>query len=476
MIPKDKDNIPAPSESIDDNLFKIKNYLKKFWVDVLDLEHGVDKLLTINEIKNKKSMSGPNAWMLICSIVIASVGLDMNSPAVIIGGMLISPLMSPILGMGLAIGINDKETLKKSLVHFGMAVLIALITSTIYFWLTPLGEMNGEIYARTEPGPLDIFIAFFGGIAGIVSIARKDISTTLPGVAIATALMPPVCVTGFGIANGLPDVALSSFFLLFINTVFVSFATYIIVKFVLRFPQRDFSDAAEKRKNTYYIAAFLFSVAFVSYFPFKKLLNKRETNQKIETLITEVFGEKRALYDGKEIYTKGDSSLIVLKCYGDGEQFIQKNGFDDLIKKLELKNTTVEIMPSSTINEGDLEELHNKIKGMQDMTSKVSQLNQQKAANDDAVNKLMSELETFRMNPKAFDRMTNVIKSVSPKISGVSYGKGQSNNFTEITNEIPVIIIDWVGKEEDQDRYETQIYNIVKSDLQVDSVKVAHIY
>ena len=148
----------------------------------------------------------------MCSIVIASIGLDLDSQAVIIGAMLISPLMSPILGIGLSVGINDYNTLKKSLSHFAIAIGIALITSTIYFYLSPFDQITPQISARTEPTFLDVLIAFFGGIAGIVSNARKDISTTLPGVAIATALMPPLCVTGFGIANAENwDVALSSF-------------------------------------------------------------------------------------------------------------------------------------------------------------------------------------------------------------------------------------------------------------------------
>ena len=235
------DKTPDPNISTpEDNLFILKTYIQKFFKDALALEEGVDKRQTINEIKNKKSMSGANAWMLMCSIVIASVGLNTNSPAVIIGAMLISPLMSPILGIGLAVGINDKDTLKKSLAHFSMAVIIALVTSTIYFAITPLSGITEEISARTSPGPLDIFIALFGGVAGIVSIARKDISTTLPGVAIATALMPPLCVTGYGIATGNWEIMLTSFFLFFINTVFVSFATYLIVHFVLKFPQKDF--------------------------------------------------------------------------------------------------------------------------------------------------------------------------------------------------------------------------------------------
>jgi len=213
--------------------------LKNYILDVIDLDKGVDKVATIQEIKDKKSMDGANAWMLMCSIVIASIGLSQNSQAVIIGAMLISPLMSPILGIGLGVGINDYGTLLKSLRHLGLAIAITLITSTIYFAITPFDDLTNEIKARTEPTFLDIFIAIFGGIAGIVSIARKDISTTLPGVAIATALMPPLCVTGYGIAHLDWQITLTSFYLFFLNTFFVAASTYLIIK-LLRFPLRKY--------------------------------------------------------------------------------------------------------------------------------------------------------------------------------------------------------------------------------------------
>jgi uncharacterized hydrophobic protein (TIGR00271 family) len=164
--------------------------------------------------------------MLICSIVIASIGLSQNSQAVIIGAMFISPLMSPILGIGLSVGINDMETLKNSLLHFSIAIVIALLTSWIYFELTSFDDFTNEIKSRTAPTFLGILVAIFGGVAGIVSFARKDVSTTLPGVAIATALMPPLCVAGYALANSHWKMASKSFYLFFLNSFFVALSTY----------------------------------------------------------------------------------------------------------------------------------------------------------------------------------------------------------------------------------------------------------
>jgi uncharacterized hydrophobic protein (TIGR00271 family) len=186
-----------------------------FFRDLTDLRTGLDREGTIISIKNNKKMHGANAWLLMCSIMVASLGLDLNSPAVIIGAMLISPLMSPILGIGLSVGINDRNMLSIAIRHFGLSIIIALVTSFLYFKLTPLGEITDEISARTAPTFLDVLVAFFGGIAGIISGSRKDKSNAIPGVAIATALMPPLCVTGFGLAKQEWEIMINSFYLFF---------------------------------------------------------------------------------------------------------------------------------------------------------------------------------------------------------------------------------------------------------------------
>ncbi|MCC5945131.1 MAG: DUF389 domain-containing protein, partial [Bernardetiaceae bacterium] len=199
------------------------------------LADDTDVVGTIRGIKSGIVFKGSNLWILICSVVIASIGLDLNSPAVIIGAMLISPLMSPILGIGLGLGISDRETLVKSLRNFALAVVISLVTSVLYFMITPLGEYTTEMQARTEPTLLDVFVAFFGGLAGIIAGSRNEKTTAIPGVAIATALMPPLCTSGFGFATGRWDVFGGAFYLFFINAVFISLSTYMIVRF-LKFP------------------------------------------------------------------------------------------------------------------------------------------------------------------------------------------------------------------------------------------------
>lgn len=201
----------------------------------------------IENVKKGIEFKGMNLWVLIFAIFIASIGLNVNSTAVIIGAMLISPLMGPIMGIGLGIGINDFELIKKSYKNLGVAVLISVITSTFYFLITPLSDAQSELLARTTPTIWDVFIALFGGLAGIVAATRKSISNVIPGVAIATALMPPLCTAGYGFATGTLSYFLGAMYLFFINSVFISLATYMIVRF-MKFHKKEFLDPLRERK------------------------------------------------------------------------------------------------------------------------------------------------------------------------------------------------------------------------------------
>lgn len=201
--------------------------LKKYFNAMPDKENEAD---TIRAISAGVSFHGATLWVLVFAIFIASLGLNVNSTAVIIGAMLISPLMGPIIGMGLAVGINDFDLLKRSLKNYVVATVISVLTATVYFLLTPLDEAQSELLARTAPTLYDVLIALCGGAAGIVALATKGKGNVLPGVAIATALMPPLCTAGFGLATGNFLYFLGAFYLFFINTVFIALATYIGVR------------------------------------------------------------------------------------------------------------------------------------------------------------------------------------------------------------------------------------------------------
>lgn len=212
----------------------------------------------IQSISRGIDFRGINLWTLIFAIFIASIGLNVNSTAVIIGAMLISPLMGPIMGIGMGVGINDLNMILRALKNLGIAVGISLLTSTAYFLISPLHITQSELLARTSPSVWDAFIAFFGGLAGIVAGSRREkITNVVPGVAIATALMPPLCTAGFGLATGNFFYFAGAFYLFLINGVCISLATYLIVRF-LGYHQKEYpSESIERRVRTTIWAAVL---------------------------------------------------------------------------------------------------------------------------------------------------------------------------------------------------------------------------
>lgn len=210
-----------------------------------DLSHEKDnEALILENIRSGTNFRGSNTWVLIFAIFIASLGLNVNSTAVIIGAMLISPLMGPILGIGFAVGTNDFELLKLSYRNLLAATLISVLTATVYFLITPLSEARSELLARTSPTIYDVLIALFGGAAGVVAVSMKGRGgNVIPGVAIATALMPPLCTAGFGLATGNLGYFLGAFYLFFINTIFICLATFLGVRLMNFTPKAQLDKA-----------------------------------------------------------------------------------------------------------------------------------------------------------------------------------------------------------------------------------------
>lgn len=218
-----------------------------------------------SNIRSMVAFKGTNLWVLMFAIIIASIGLNVNSTAVIIGAMLISPLMGPIMGIGYGIGINDFELIKRALRNIGIAVLISLLSATLYFLVSPLSEASSELLARTTPTIWDVLIAFFGGMAGILAITRKDKSNVIPGVAIATALMPPLCTAGYGLATGHLSYFFGAFYLFFINMVFIALATVLFIGYINP-PHKKFVDVALERRVHNYILALVLATLLPSIY------------------------------------------------------------------------------------------------------------------------------------------------------------------------------------------------------------------
>lgn len=227
----------------------------RFLRTLFGLRSDTDHEGTVNAVREGVEFRGGNLWALVLAILVASVGLNVNSTAVIIGAMLISPLMGPIMGAGLGIGINDLGLLRRSLRNIGIASCVSILASGLYFAISPLSEAQSELLARTRPTLYDVLIAFFGGSAGIVAASRKSqASNVVPGVAIATALMPPLCTAGYGLATRQWYYFFGAIYLFLINSVFICIATLVFVR-LLRFPRVHELDAERERKVQLAIAA-----------------------------------------------------------------------------------------------------------------------------------------------------------------------------------------------------------------------------
>lgn len=304
------------------NVRNISRYLKgllgEVWVflkDILNITDDTDYENTVKGIHRDIEFKGHNVWILICSIFIASIGLNLNSAAVIIGAMLIAPLMGPILGVGLAIGTNDLPVLIKSLKNFAVMVAISLITAWLYFLFTPLVEEQPELLARTKPTTLDILIAVFGGFAGIVAGSRKEKSNVVPGVAIATALMPPLCTAGFGLATLNFSYFFGAFYLFMLNSIFICISTVVVVRY-LKFPLKQFVNPAREKKVKRYIIIFVLIVILPSGIIFWDVLKESWFHTRAENFIT-----KEIEYPGSKVVNRnlnyGDSLSIDLFLIGE---------------------------------------------------------------------------------------------------------------------------------------------------------------
>ncbi|MBX3245282.1 MAG: DUF389 domain-containing protein [Acidobacteria bacterium] len=330
-------------------------WLRRFF----GLLRGTDVEGTITEIRQGVRLRGSNIWMLICSAILASIGLDVNSTAVIIGAMLISPLMSPILGVGLATAIFDRGMLRSSLKNLAIAAFLGLLTSVIYFWISPLSQMTTELSARTTPTLLDVGVAFFGGVAGIVAGSRRNKTNAIPGVAIATALMPPLCTAGFGLANYNTPVFLGAFYLFFLNAVFIALATY-LVAVMLRFPRKELPDGETDIQVKRVIIGFVVITILPSAVIFWRVVDdvrekgsvesfveiecRRDNRQPLKWEISESEGQKvlKVYIVGDEITNEERQRLQTsLNSYGLGDLRLQTVQLNVSIDEFRRLNTDV---------------------------------------------------------------------------------------------------------------------------------------
>ncbi len=344
-------------------------------------------------IKKAVEFKGMNIWTLIFAIFIASIGLNVNSTAVIIGAMLISPLMGPIMGVGMGAGVFDFELIKKASKNLFIATIVGLVTSTIYFLISPINHAQSEILARTSPTIYDVLIAFFGGLAGIVASTRRKYNNVIPGVAIATALMPPLCTAGYGLATGQLSYFFSAFYLYLINSVFISISTFLMVRFLKYRPVNYVNPETAKkvRKWVLWIALFtIFPSVFLAYYFIRnemfiqnanRLLNEElsatnctviskkiqpEKKQILITIIGNVSADsvKQLVQIKKESYDLEDATILVQNSLSENGTQPNVNELKDGIietlfikqeEKLKTQNEEITTLKKQLLNQESFE-------------------------------------------------------------------------------------------------------------------------
>lgn len=381
---------------------------KEFLQEIMSIREGTDIEGTIESIRKDMIFRGPTVWILIASIFIASIGLNVSSIPVVIGAMLISPLMGPILAIGLAVGTNDWEKLMRALKNFGIAIGISLLTSTIFFLISPLKEASPELIGRTKPTILDVLIAIFGGLAGIVAGSRREKSNVVPGVAIATALMPPLCTAGYGLATMQMEFFLGALYLFFINSVFISLSTYFVVRY-LQFPMKSFVNPRKEKKFKRYMIVFI----VITILPSAKIFTDVLKESRFHVFVRE-YTKDNFQFDNAEVINQKaiySDTLSIVDVYLIGEP-LETNKIEYLNNKLK---------DYGLINDGGS---FSKLFSVTDRT--VLRVHQ---SNDDS-DTIFSQLSYLEKNLSQEVRI-GIIEDIYKKNEEIIYSKDQQIKFLE---------------------------------------------
>ena len=414
--------------------------IKKFLSELFDIRADTDRDATIDAVKKDISFKGHTAWILIFSIFVASIGLNVSSAAVVIGAMLISPLMGPIVGIGLSVAINDVDTLKRSMMNLGVMVFLSVLTAFLYFKLSPLTEETPELIARTYPTILDVLIAIFGGLGVIVAKTKSGtIASVIFGVAIATALMPPLCTVGYGLAIGNASYAGGALYLFSINAVFIALSTFIVSK-ILSFPMVRYANS-KRRKRTAQIASLIaIAVIVPSVWLFIKLLDQQVFENK-----TKEFVNNTIRYEGAEVvkFTQDYKSKNI-NVYLIGRP-VPQNKINEWVSELEktekLEQTHLRIYQGADQTGEISAKLSGEIKAgiLEDLYVKNEQLIQNK---DEKISFLENEIALMKVQNVPFKELSEELKINYEGVETFSYSNKITTNFQK-TDTLPVINIRW---------------------------------
>jgi len=441
------ENQTQQEEKVKKNFKETYGSVRSYLLHLLDIREETDRDTTMEAILKDIPFRGHTAWILIFSIIVASVGLNVGSTAVIIGAMLISPLMGPIVGLGFSVAINDLDTLKRSLVNLGVMVGLSLLTASLYFWISPLTEStdpNDELISRTYPTILDVIVAIFGGLALIIAKTKKGtISTVIMGVAIATALMPPLCTAGYGIAVWDISIFGGAMYLFTINTIFIALSTFLVSK-ILRFPLVKYANSLRRKRISQLASIIAIVVMLPSIYLFYMLWEESTFRKSAKTFVKVELEPYEGSYLQKNTtnieYHTDQASLIEVSFLG---KEIPAEVIDLWKSKLDqydnLNNTNLRILQNENSDNFNqytyLKEL--KSRDSLELISKNMQVN--------ILNKKLDSIIALKNKKNIqFDRIAKEIRLNYGKVTDVAYAEMIYDNDLKIDT-IPTFRVTWDG-------------------------------
>ena len=438
------------------------NTVREFLKTTLNLTNDVDIPAASENIRKNVPFRGPNVYILFVAIIIASVGLNVNSIPVIIGAMLISPLMGPITGLGLGLGTNDRELVLFSIKNLLVMVGISLLAATLYFMLTPLEIDNPtELLARTRPTIYDVFIALFGGLAGVLETARKEKGTVISGVAIATALMPPLCTVGYGIANLSWQYTVGALFLFCINCIFIAMAAYLMAKF-LKFPVKT----VEQHRTRYFILSYALVILLAATSIFTGYQVIRENDF---TKLANRFVKKNQNIGKTYIY---DSQVnIDVKPYMLELRLAGETLNDDTKEMLFRDAENYGIMRSQIVIHEDATVQVDRFNEMEIVKNLIATNASNMQLRDDSIKVLNAQIAAYKQQELPAKQLAEELQVQLPSITRLTLAKGTALEQNLVMSEEQVVVVAHCSEmpsEEEKQR----VYDWLKVRLQVEDIVI----
>jgi uncharacterized hydrophobic protein (TIGR00271 family) len=397
---------------------------------IFNLRDGAeDKEVIIENIKDDADFSSARFWTLVFAIGVCSVGLNINSIPLVIGAMLISPIMGPIVSIGLALSINDWDLMRRSLRNLGTLTLISIVISTLYFALSPITNAQSELLSRIQPTIFDVIVAIFGGMAGFISISRARYNNAIPGVAIATALMPPLCTVGYGIATLQTNFIFGAFYLFLINCIFICLSALVVASY-LKLPKKEYSTEAKKHKVNKIITVIVAIIVMPAVFFAFNFVGQNKFTENADKYIKEVFEDNGLVVVYKNYSYSTQSKKIELAFLSENFKASEVSQFEEMLFNYDLTNTKLVIKQNGfSLSE---EEWRRVLSEMQD--------------DDEKVQMLEASLESQKSSFYSPEKILEEIKTINNQVTNIAYGPITYANNTERTSSAVNLVLIYTGE------------------------------